>query len=225
MSESNFSKDYKKLFESICNGDVVAAFVDHAFLSDPKDVMRDVCQVKRTAPFNIQIAARGISYGGIYSFMSDEGDEFELFEKQCTRMNLEFTDSEMLRTQAAKIEELQLENESLKQVARFETDVAQQAIADFEEAKGKIEELEKASQWRPIETAPKDGEEILVMYMHIDTQIVHNGFWLEDPQDPDSTGWWTYLRSEGAREKLEGWRMPTHWIPLPKLPAIKGEQA
>lgn len=75
----------------------------------------------------------------------------------------------------------------------------------------------KKYQWQPIETAPKDGEEIIVMYMHIDTQIVHNGFWLEDPQDPDSTGWWTYLRSEVAREKLEGWRTPKYWM---KLPAI-----
>lgn len=74
--------------------------------------------------------------------------------------------------------------------------------------------------WQPIETAPKDGTDVLVMYMHIDTQIVHNAFWLYDEfdEDPRETGWWSYEHSEVSRIKLDDWMTPTHWIPLPPAP-------
>jgi hypothetical protein len=49
--------------------------------------------------------------------------------------------AEMLRTQAAKIEALQAEVEARKQAARYETDVAAQAIADFEAMKLEVEAL------------------------------------------------------------------------------------
>jgi hypothetical protein len=65
-----------------------------------------------------------------YSYHSSETQtEFEKFEDG--------------RKIAAKIEALTQELSDSKQAARYETDVAQQAVADFEEAKGKIEELEK----------------------------------------------------------------------------------
>jgi len=76
--------------------------------------------------------------------------------------------------------------------------------------------------WQPIETAPKDGTDILGMYMHIETQIVHNIFWLDNEYEPDENGWWTYEYSEVSRMKLEDWMTPTHWMPLPDTP--KGEQ-
>ena len=50
---------------------------------------------------------------------------------------------EVVKDLKAKIEALTQELADAKQAARYETDVAQQAIADFEEAKGKIEALEK----------------------------------------------------------------------------------
>ena len=71
--------------------------------------------------------------------------------------------------------------------------------------------------WRPIETAPKDGEEILGMYMHIDTQIVHSIFWLDGEYGIKDGGWWTYEYSEVSRLNLDGWMTPTHWMPLPEL--------
>ena len=79
-----------------------------------------------------------------------------------------------------------------------------------------------APAWLPIETAPKDGTDILGMYMHIETQIVHNIFWLDNEYEPEENGWWTYEYSEVSRMKLEGWMLPTHWIPLPAAHGIKG---
>ena len=73
--------------------------------------------------------------------------------------------------------------------------------------------------WKPIETAPKDGTDVLVMYMHIDTQIVHNAFWLSDEGCNDNiVGWWTYEHSEVSRILLDDWMTPTHWMPLPPEP-------
>ena len=113
-----------------------------------------------------------------------------------------YFDNAKLKEAAQRLRELDA------QVTELELKLLTELEAQLEAAK---------NQWQPIETAPKDGEEILVMYVHIDTQIVHNGFWLEDAQDPDSTGWWTYLRSEVAREKLEGWRAPRYWMQLPAI--------
>lgn len=71
--------------------------------------------------------------------------------------------------------------------------------------------------WQPIETAPKDGTDVIVMYMHIETQIVHNAFFMSEAEDcePQDVGWWTYTHSEVSRELLNDWRTPTHWMPLP----------
>ena len=84
---------------------------------------------------------------------------------------------------------------------------------------------EPLTEWQQIETAPKDGTDILGMYMHIETQIVHNIFWLDNEYEPEENGWWTYEYSEVSRMKLEGWMLPTHWIPLPAARGIKGEAA
>lgn len=75
------------------------------------------------------------------------------------------------------------------------------------------------TEWMPIETAPKNGTEVLVMYVHIDTQVVHNGFWLgaNDTDDESDIGWWSYEHSEVSRIKLDDWMTPTHWLPLPTL--------
>ena len=77
------------------------------------------------------------------------------------------------------------------------------------------------TDWQPIDTAPKDGTDIIVMYMHINTQIVHAAFWMEYEEgldDPDIEGWWSYVWSEVSRTKLDGSCSPTHWMPLPPDP-------
>jgi len=74
------------------------------------------------------------------------------------------------------------------------------------------------TEWQPIETAPKDGTDIIVMYIHIDTQCVHAAFWLEDEDDPSETGWWTYDWNEVGRVLMTDDYAPTHWMPLPEGP-------
>lgn len=76
-------------------------------------------------------------------------------------------------------------------------------------------------EWQPIETAPKDGKDVLAMYMYIDTQIVHNAFYASEAQgwDAEDVGWWSYEHSEVSRIKLDDWMAPTHWMPLPPNPA------
>lgn len=84
------STDYKKLYELICSGEAVPAFVDHLYNKDKSDLCRDVCQVVRRGEFDINIFARGIGYGAIYPFDAEHGSEFELFAALCAGLNLEF---------------------------------------------------------------------------------------------------------------------------------------
>lgn len=77
-------------------------------------------------------------------------------------------------------------------------------------------------EWKDIESAPRDGTDVIVAYTHIETQCVFNAFYasIEEGWDAQDVGWWSYVYSEVSRVKLEGWQEPTHWMPLPPPPAI-----
>ena len=64
--------------------------------------------------------------------------------------------------------------------------------------------------WRPIETAPKDGSEILLA--HPDGSMVV-GWWRENGLHGRASGW-----SDGDDFAME-W--PSHWMPLPAAPEEK----
>ena len=80
-------------------------------------------------------------------------------------------------------------------------------VIDFRE---KLELLNQSNppqlEWLDIETAPKDGTNILITNKANDTFVCHyrEGFWYSDFYDGYDYG---YLFSE-----------PTHWRPLPKPP-------
>jgi len=58
------------------------------------------------------------------------------------------------------------------------------------------------SEWQPIETAPDDGTDILVVGgMHRKATI----------RSADS-GWWRKAKADGLQS------LPTHWQPLPNPP-------
>lgn len=66
----------------------------------------------------------------------------------------------------------------------------------------------RKAEWRPIETAPKDGTEVLVF------EPSREGVqaWLGSGWFDNSLGW-----LDNARSSLH--LNPTHWMPLPESPA------
>lgn len=78
--------------------------------------------------------------------------------------------------------------------------------------------------WLPIETAPRDGTEILVFKDIATVPVVHIArfekademFYDDDPDKSD--GWWSYTHNSVGQEMLVGYKYPTHWMPLPKPP-------
>jgi hypothetical protein len=62
------------------------------------------------------------------------------------------------------------------------------------------------SEWKPIETAPKTDEPILVVYDNGDIEII---------DDSNQTDWQPY---DGINQNMMGVSKPTHWMPLPEPP-------
>lgn len=74
-----------------------------------------------------------------------------------------------------------------------------------------------SAQWRPIETAPKDGTSILVTDARVEdwTQVV----WWDDEV---MTDWkWAHSDADGLWHKDSF----THWMPLPVAPALTDEKS
>ena len=89
----------------------------------------------------------------------------------------------------------------------------------------------QVSEWRPIETAPKDGTEVLVYVEVATVPVAHIAFYRSAEQWEtegqycggwDSVeeweGWWSYVRHSVTQEKLDDITTPTHWMPLPSPP-------
>ena len=86
------------------------------------------------------------------------------------------------------------------------------------------------NNWQPIDTAPKDGTEVLVFRMDCGcTPIIHIAFYKSekeweqgegcyDETKEEFIGWWSYTENSVSFSKLEDYTMPTHWMPLPELP-------
>ena len=116
------------------------------------------------------------------------------------------------------IDELQMQ---LQNQFNFVTDLRQE-----------FAELKKQNEWQPIDTAPKDGAIILVLYKNeLKKNRIVRASWfdtddIEQWEDPDQSepGW--YERSEVYEELEDGMVSPvmgepTHWMPLPKTPEAK----
>ena len=70
--------------------------------------------------------------------------------------------------------------------------------------------------WQPIETAPKDGTQILLCQENWGPWV---GWW--GTHDGGRDDWWFLDPSVDSRDKLNCWLLtsgPTHWMPLPEPP-------
>lgn len=85
--------------------------------------------------------------------------------------------------------------------------------------------------WQPIETAPKDGTDVLIWKDMGDTPVVHIAWYRSKEEWEDSgkycgfcetieewEGWWSYTENSVSQSKLDGHHAPTHWMPLPAAP-------
>lgn len=81
-----------------------------------------------------------------------------------------------------------------------------------EQARAAMAQIEVASPWQPIETAPRDGTPILVFYgERIGMDRYYVRYWDRGDWATDKEGWvdhWRQIRPE----------QPTHWMPLPMPP-------
>lgn len=110
-------------------------------------------------------------------------------------------------------------------------------IAELER---ELEAVRKDAQWRPIETAPKDGTVILLGRPADDDQDIAAvsvpGRWFEGYEDSvDDMGHndgfmdlefqqFTCPRRFGAEKYRTEGNQPTHWMPLPPAPDAAKEQ-
>jgi hypothetical protein len=74
------------------------------------------------------------------------------------------------------------------------------------------------NEWKPIETAPKDGTEIIGLYYNGGIECIRLMWYLTSEVailcgNNQDEAWWS-RRSSVTQEIIE----PTHWMPLPKLP-------
>ena len=74
----SLSKDYEKLYELVCQKNVVAGFVDYS-------ECRDICEIKQTKNGCINLWVRGLTYAWI-----DSTDTKEYFIGICQKLNLEW---------------------------------------------------------------------------------------------------------------------------------------
>ena len=77
---------------------------------------------------------------------------------------------------------------------------------------------EEASRWQPIETAPKDNEDSILV---CDARVVggfHQVVWWSEGPKATGYNWYT---SDGPNFHRDAF---THWMPLPKEPALTEAQ-
>jgi hypothetical protein len=72
------------------------------------------------------------------------------------------------------------------------------------------------SEWRPIETAPKDGSHVLLHCDFGETgRQITVARWCDDPSPAGPYGkfCWREMQDSSIAEQI-----PTHWMPLPEPP-------
>ena len=90
------SHDYDRLFDLICEGYEIPAWVDYKFNDEPLIMCRDICSLRRFKSWDIRGDSRGHGYLVIHVFDSEkifnpnELNEREMFKLFCGGCNLEY---------------------------------------------------------------------------------------------------------------------------------------
>lgn len=95
-----------------------------------------------------------------------------------------------------------MELDAVKEIERLRSDIERHVSIAAEQAT-EIERLRSLSEWRPIESAPKDGTPVLLL-----AGVTKNvGWWAVDK--------WSYGGGRWGNDV-------THWLPLPPAPSKEG---
>jgi len=106
-------------------------------------------------------------------------------------------------------------SELFKRLSQDNIDLAEYEL-DAQKYCARIAELEAAQKWRPIETAPKDETEIILF---VPRSTPTTGKWIvPNPRTETPFWYWSTYDTHGAVGPI----YPTHWVPLPQPPALKG---
>ena len=118
-----------------------------------------------------------------------------------------YTDIALLQYELEKLRQQLAKAEQLWQVAQGRCDGLEDQLAKAEQ---------RVAEWQPIETAPKDGT-VFLGYKR--------GQFRECYKVPrDDCDMWCFGGTSGADDLFPNIK-PTHWMPLPKPPAMaKGEK-
>ena len=71
------------------------------------------------------------------------------------------------------------------------------------------------SEWQPIETAPRDGQLVVLFVPHAEPSVSVGSC---DPDESDAKQW-MFIEFD----LMASYYTPTHWMPLPTPPAPKGD--
>jgi len=156
--------------------------------------------------------------------------EQKMSEDICERLEKNFEDKYpawIIQGEAKEtIEKLRSENDELRDLG-LEThkkltskiDVASNLADGLAEMKKENDELKKANEWRDIDSAPKDGTEIMVYPVTSKNPTDCIAFWKEKYSVYQDGGAWLNLGDEyNSPGWLEGQADLTHWMPLPSAP-------
>lgn len=99
---------------------------------------------------------------------------------------------------------------------------------DYVEVKRERDEAREAMAWRPIDTAPKDGKQIIIAVLGGD---VGQAFWHDGSECYGHRGKVGWFWSEDASQLLTAANADnppeypaTHWMPLPQPPEARSRE-
>ncbi|OOO22745.1 DUF551 domain-containing protein [Agrobacterium pusense] len=104
-----------------------------------------------------------------------------------------------------------------------QNDAGDEAVAECPncDGTGKVSaQVQEVARWRPIETAPRDGTRVIGADQ---LYVIGDIYWQPDGNETETgePGWINGVRDRYEKDYVFN---PTHWMPLPSLPAAPSQQ-